>query len=178
MGVLAAVIWSVLYDLIDPYIFVPAMALGWFARSIRVVLVGAALIAAVSIVLSLTKPLPAGAERVLWLEPIGIIAPLAWSYAVFRLRRWLLQSDRIAPGGPAVRLVRTALGFVLGGCVGCGAGLGLGLLYVSAANVSNFEGGAGYLVVFLFVPLGILIGMIAGAVLAWRRSRRIAPAAA
>ena len=113
VGVLAAVAWSILYDLADPYIFVPAIVLGWFARSVQVVVAGATLIAIVSIGLSLTHPLPDGAERVIGLEPIAIIAPLVWSYATFRLRQWLLKRDCAAPGSLGARALCTALGVVL-----------------------------------------------------------------
>lgn len=98
MGVFAAAAWSILHDLADPFVFVPAIAVGWLARSARIAAAGAVLIAIVSIGLSVTQPLPPGADRVLWLEPVAIIALLAWSYATYRLRQWLLERDRAAPG--------------------------------------------------------------------------------
>ncbi|MCC7274788.1 MAG: hypothetical protein IT561_19115, partial [Alphaproteobacteria bacterium] len=90
------------------------------------------------------------------------------------LRRWLRGRQQAAPGDPLARTVWSLLGLVLGACIGGIAGMGLGIAYVDLANVSSFEGLAGYTVMFLFVLPGILVGMIAGAVAGWRRSRRAA----
>ncbi len=52
-------------------------------------------------------------------------------------------------------------------CGGAGAALSLpaGELMVRVHHVSNFEGGAGYLVAFLLLPLGFLVGAVTGVTL-------------
>ena len=64
------------------------------------------------------------------------------------------------------------LGIVLGGALGLAVGLGGGQLYASATDMSCFEGGCGYFVVFMGLA-GIVVGAIAGGIVAlWRVLRR------
>lgn len=172
MDLLGASLESILWGAITPSILVPAALLGWWARRASVVVAGAIVIAAVNFAISLTETLPPGAERVLWLAPVGILAPLGVAYAAFRLRAWLAARDAAAPASTGPRLVRSVFGAILGAVVGGGIGLGLGLAVVEIGQVSSREGESGYLVVFLFLLPGILIGLVTGAVIAWRRSGR------
>jgi ABC-type antimicrobial peptide transport system permease subunit len=64
-------------------------------------------------------------------------------------------------------LVGSLLGAVLGG----GAGLLGGLAYTNLAETSGFEGYSGYVVV-LWMLAGIILGIIAGAVIGVKRARR------
>lgn len=60
------------------------------------------------------------------------------------------------------------LGIVLGGALGLAVGLGGGQLYASATDMSCFEGGCGYFVVFMGLA-GIVVGTMSGGVFAlWR----------
>lgn len=60
------------------------------------------------------------------------------------------------------------LGVVLGGALGLATGLGGGQLYASATDMSCFEGGCGYFVVFMGLA-GIVVGAISGGIFAlWR----------
>lgn len=62
----------------------------------------------------------------------------------------------------------TLLGIVLGGALGLALGLGGGQLYAEATDMSCFEGGCGYFVVFMGLA-GIVVGAISGGVFAlWR----------
>lgn len=61
------------------------------------------------------------------------------------------------------------LGLLLGGLAGGLIGLLGGLGYTSLAATSSFEGYSGYLVAF-WMLVGILIGMIAGAIMGFRRA--------
>lgn len=62
----------------------------------------------------------------------------------------------------------TLLGIVLGGALGLALGLGGGQLYAEASDMSCFEGGCGYFVVFMGLA-GIVVGAVAGGVFAlWR----------
>ena len=64
------------------------------------------------------------------------------------------------------------LGLVLGALGGAALGIGAGLAWVEIFKTSNFEGHSGMLVFFTFMPLGAILGGLAGTitfgVLAWR----------
>lgn len=64
------------------------------------------------------------------------------------------------------------LGLLLGALGGGALGIGAGLAWVEIFKTSNFEGHGGMLVFFTFMPLGAILGSLAGAavfgVLAWR----------
>ena len=57
------------------------------------------------------------------------------------------------------------LGLVLGALGGAALGVGAGVAWVEIFKTSDFEGYSGMLVFFTFMPLGALIGGVAGAVL-------------
>jgi hypothetical protein len=64
------------------------------------------------------------------------------------------------------------LGLLLGALGGAALGIGVGLAWVEIFKTANFEGYSGMLVFFTFMPLGAILGGLAGAitfgVLAWR----------
>lgn len=68
--------------------------------------------------------------------------------------------------------MRAVLGAVLGAILGGVAGVLLGLACVEIFAVSDFEGASGYLVGFLFLPAGILLGAVAGGIWLHRRGRQ------
>ncbi len=55
------------------------------------------------------------------------------------------------------------LGMVLGALGGAALGIGAGLAWVEIFKTSDFEGYSGMLVFFTFMPLGAVIGGLAGA---------------
>ena len=57
------------------------------------------------------------------------------------------------------------LGLVLGALGGAALGIGAGIAWVEIFNATSFEGYSGMLVFFTFMPIGALLGAIAGAVL-------------
>ena len=57
------------------------------------------------------------------------------------------------------------LGLVLGALGGAALGIGTGLIWVEIFKTSSFEGYSGMLVFFTFMPLGAMIGGLAGALL-------------
>lgn len=71
----------------------------------------------------------------------------------------------------AARIGLALLGLVLGGAAGGGLGLVGGLLYTELAGTSGFEGYAGYVVVVWMLG-GILVGLVAGLIVAVRWSGR------
>jgi hypothetical protein len=160
----------VLHQLASPFLFVPAIAVGWFARTRGHVVAGALAIGAISIALSFLEPLPEGARRVHALLPLVFISPLAWAFATAALKTWLRREDAKpeAGVGTARKAVRALVGAVIGAPLGGAIGALLGTVAADINQISSFEGGAGYYVAFLFVLPGIVIGTLAGAVMLWR----------
>jgi hypothetical protein len=68
------------------------------------------------------------------------------------------------------------LGLILGAIAGGVIGIGVGNICVQVFQVSNFEGGAGMMVFFLFMPGGAIIGAPLGAWLLGRIGARSLPA--
>jgi hypothetical protein len=56
------------------------------------------------------------------------------------------------------------VGLVLGLLGGAALGLGAGLAWTSFFHTSNFEGYSGMLVFLTFMPIGALLGALAGAI--------------
>ena len=56
------------------------------------------------------------------------------------------------------------IGLFLGALFGAAIGVGVGAAAVKIFNVSDFEGGSGMLVFLTFMPLGAILGGLAGAV--------------
>jgi hypothetical protein len=169
-----AVALSVLSSLVRPTIFVPAIALGWFARRWWQVVAAAILIALVWFAFILLKGLPPGA-RVGWAaRPLMVIAPLAWCSVGFLLRHHWYAGETPARKVQFRRVIYVLLGVVLGSVVGGVAGFAIGSAYVAAAQVSSFEGLSGYVVVYAFAFPGAIIGMVAGVIVAWLLGRRLA----
>ena len=162
-----AVALSVLSSLVRPTIFVPAIALGWFARRWWQVVAAAILIALVWFAFILLKGLPPGAKVAWAARPLMVVAPLAWCSAGFLLRRhWYA---RATPVGKVRfrRVIYVLLGFVLGSVIGGIAGFAIGSAYVTAAHVSSFEGLSVYVVVYAFAFPGAIIGIVAGVIMGW-----------
>ncbi len=66
-------------------------------------------------------------------------------------------------------LLRIILGVVLGALIGGLIGFVAGEYAVDLFDVSCFEGACGYLVAFIYIPAGGLIGAIGGGVLFYKR---------
>ena len=147
MNVPEAVALYVLSSLMRPVIFVPSIALGWFARRWWQVVAAAILIALAWFAFILLKGLPPGGKVGWAARPLMVVAPLAWCSAGFLLRR--LWDARATPVGKVRfrRVIYVLLGFVLGGVVGVVGGFAIGSAHVTAAHVSSFEGLSGYVVV-------------------------------
>ena len=168
----------ILFGLINPLIALPAFILGWIARRWWLVPAGAVAIAALFTSLSIldfnARPDVAADSEILWAAlPFTLVPTLAWCGAGFFLGRW--QRSRRDPEARAlVRVASILAGLLLGAVLGAAAGLGLGELYVSVARVSSFEGLAGYVVVFLFIAPGVLVGAASGALAGAMLHRRLA----
>lgn len=64
------------------------------------------------------------------------------------------------------------IGFLMGALLGAAIGAGAGLLWTSLAGTSCFEGYCGMLVFTAFMPVGLFIGGILGAILIGRTALR------
>ncbi len=56
------------------------------------------------------------------------------------------------------------IGFLLGAIAGGVIGIGLGVVWTSVFHTSSFEGYSGMLMFFTFMPIGIILGGLAGAI--------------
>jgi len=56
------------------------------------------------------------------------------------------------------------IGFVLGAIAGGVTGVGLGFVWTSVFHTSSFERYSGMLVFLTFMPIGIILGGLAGAI--------------
>ena len=56
------------------------------------------------------------------------------------------------------------IGFLLGAIAGGVICIGLGFVWTSVFHTSSFEGYSGMLVFFTFMPIGIILGGLAGAI--------------
>ena len=56
------------------------------------------------------------------------------------------------------------IGFVLGAIAAASSASGLGFVWTSVFHTSSFEGYSGMLVFFTFMPIGIILGGLAGAI--------------
>jgi hypothetical protein len=165
----------VVFGLLSPGIAVSAFLAGWIARRWWLVPVAAVVIAAVFATISMVNlDAPADSEIVWAAVPFTIVAPLVWCSAGFYFGRWR-RSRHVKSGSPgAARVASILAGVVTGAAIGTLAGLGLGEAYVTLARVSSFEGLAGYVVVFLFMLPGLLIGAAAGGAVGGIVQRRFA----
>ena len=170
MDLIAFLPQIILYQLISPFIFIPGILIGWFARTRAQLVGGGVLIAIVTTLLSFLQSVPAGGQYVWGAIPLAVIAPLIWVFAVSALKRWMRPGESEAPRSSRLKLVRAIIGTVIGAPLGAAIGAGLGTAAVEIFQISAREGGAGYFVMFLFVLPGIPIGAIIGAIIGYRWS--------
>ena len=56
------------------------------------------------------------------------------------------------------------VGLLLGALVGAAVGVGVGLIWIEVFHTSSFEGYSGYLVFLTFMPIGMIVGALSGAI--------------
>jgi hypothetical protein len=62
-----------------------------------------------------------------------------------------------------MKIVLALVGLFLGAIAGGVIGVGAGFLWTTVFHTSDFEGYAGMLVFFTFMPIGIIVGAVLGA---------------
>lgn len=151
VAVIVALVLKQLYVLAAPDFGFSLVALAWTAGEIAI---GAAMIAIVR-----REGAAAPAAQALQM-PAGTGGPQS------------VQPQGKPPFSVVASIGLVLLGIVLGGAIGLAVGLGGGQLYASATNISCFEGGCGYFVLFMGLA-GIVVGAIAGGIFAlWYVLRR------
>jgi hypothetical protein len=63
-----------------------------------------------------------------------------------------------------MKIMLAFVGLFLGAIAGGAIGVGAGFLWTTVFHTSDFEGYSGMLVFFTFMPIGIIVGAVAGAV--------------
>jgi hypothetical protein len=63
-----------------------------------------------------------------------------------------------------MKVMLALVGLFLGALAGGVIGIGAGFLWTTVFHTSDFEGYSGMLVFFTFMPIGIIVGAVAGAV--------------
>lgn len=170
MDLIGSLLTATLWSFLNPYVFIPALALGWLARRASHVAAGAVLLAAIPLLLALMQPLPPGAEIVWWSLPVNLIAPLTIGFVTFGVRGWLRRSDSVTQQTLVPRIARTLIGIVIGGALGGVAVAVVGLLGISIAGVGGDRYYEAATMVALLVPVGLLVGATILGIPAWKRS--------
>lgn len=178
MELAGVVLQNMLAALMSPIVVLPALLLGWLTRKPWQAVLGGVALAALLFELAVIRRVPESVSMVAAAVPLGLVAPVVWALATLYLRRWMHARDRASGGhgrSPWARAARTVLGGVAGSLPGALCGFGVGVLYVELANVSQFEGHAGYVAMFGFGTAGLVLGALAGMVLAFRWGRGATP---
>lgn len=165
---ISAILQALLYDLVSPFTFVPAAAIGWFARTRGQRWAGVAVLAAASLAFVLFRGHLMSVVHIPLVAAMKAVAPMVWVFGVAALRARFAGGS---PGGEAPaasRWLRGLIGAVLGAPAGGAAGALIGSIAADVFSISSFEGGSGYFVAFFFVIPGFFIGLVVGAWLAMR----------
>ena len=162
--------------LASPFIFLPSLAIGWFARRGWQVLLGAVVVSALSEAEVLLIEFP-GATPDWAQQPLGVIAPLAWCTGGFLLRSWQRRTSGLRQG--PIRALPVIAGMTLGAIIVAALALGVGLFYLRDGELEyhtmrfGSAPGADYETIFFqYVFPGLLLGQIAGGMIGrvWGRA--------
>ncbi|MBM3522178.1 MAG: hypothetical protein FJX57_04410 [Alphaproteobacteria bacterium] len=166
---IAIILQGLLYDLVSPFTFVPAAAIGWFARTRGQRWAGVAALTVVKVVFIITRHFTPGAFDAVLVIVTQAIAPTVWVFGVAALRARFAGGGSPGEARPSGgRWLFGLLGAVFGAPAGGALGALVGSIAADVLKISAFEGGAGYFVAFFFVIPGILIGLVVGPILAMR----------
>jgi hypothetical protein len=168
--------------LASPFIFVPSLMIGWFARRAWQVPLGAVIVAVLSEAELLLIELP-GASPDWGSEPFALVAPLAWCATGFLLRIWQRRTLLLRRG--EIRVLPVVAGMVLGASIVGMLALGVGLLYLREASLEYHTmqfgraPGADYEALFFqYLFPGLLLGQLAGGLIGRVLARPIVQASA
>ena len=174
-GYLGELAFSLGAGLVAPFVLVPGLLIGRFVRAWWQAVAAALLFGLVLLAVLALVQAPVGPAFVRHFVPAAVAGPLFWTAAGFLLRR-RSQRYRVAdPARYARRRSGAVIGLLAGPLAGGLLGWGVGEGYVTAAQVSNFEGGAGYAVLSAIV-IGAFAGALLGPFVGWRLAPRRRPA--
>lgn len=163
------ILQGLLYDLVSPFTFVPAAAIGWFARTRGQRWAGVAALTLAKVAFIFTRHFTPGAFDAVLVVAMQAIAPMVWVFGVAALRARFAGGSSPGEVRPAAgRWLYGLIGAVFGAPAGGSLGALVGSIAADVMKISAFEGGAGYFVAFFFVIPGFLIGLVVGPILAMR----------
>src|SRR5689334_3920573 len=110
--------------LASPFIFVPSLAIGWFARRWWQVLFGAVVFSILDSAEVMLIEMP-GAQPDWALMPLGVVPPLCWCVAGFAMRRWSRREAQ-RRSQQVLRALPVVSGMVVGAISVAAAALGVG----------------------------------------------------
>jgi len=116
-----------------------------------------------------TSSVMGSSGQLMWLNSVGVARMLLHTLAIALLIRALFPPR---PNAVAASWVRWVVGALLGLIVGALLGMMLGDAIGAALNISAFEGGRGYFVIFVVIPGLALLGAIGGALVGGLTGRR------
>src|ERR1700730_8701872 len=176
------IILQLISGLASPFIFVPSLVIGWFARRWWQVLLGGIAIEVVSEAETMLIEMP-DAQPDWTMEPLAFVAPLFWCAAGFLMRRWrngIAQSRAARP----ISALPVVAGMVLGSLAVGASAFAIGLLYLHTDQLDfhtirlGENEPSGYEEIFFeYLFPGVLAGQLAGGVIGRVFGRPVAPPA-
>jgi hypothetical protein len=166
VSVMSVLVLQLISGLASPFIFIPSLVIGWFARRGWQVLVGAVIVTTLSEAELMLIELP-DATLDWGHEPLVVVAPLAWCASGFLLRAWQRRASRLRQG--SIRALPVVAGMTAGAIIVAALALGVGLLYLREGALEYHTmqfgpaRGADYDTIFFqYVFPGLLLGQMAG----------------
>jgi len=168
--------------LASPFIFVPSLAIGWFARRWWQVAVGAVLFSILDSAEVMLVEMP-GAQPDWALMPLGVVPPLCWCAAGFAVRAWSRRETE-RRSQQVLRALPVISGMVVGGASVAAAALGVGLFYLHTDQLEFHAFGleriadpsaAHEAIFFQYLFPGLLLGQLAGGLIGRVLGHPLAP---
>jgi len=176
MDELQAILQASLQSLVEPFVVVPALAMGWWLGRRWMLLAGTQFIGFLRLGATFGDAPPDTPMLAPYLG--AFVPPLLLALLARRVRRAMTGGALPSRTGPLPRLLVALSGMMLGAILGLALGCALGIAVLSIAGQPINATAEGIIIGFYFMMPGLVIGMVAGGIIAFRRSgRRTADAA-